>query len=262
MAENSKIEWCDHTFNPWFGCTKVSPACKHCYAESLTKRTGLVVWGPQAERRVSSEANWKLPLKWERDARDNGGNPKVFCASLADVFEDRSEIVEARKRLWDLIDRTQCLRWLLLTKRPENISGMLPEYWGNGWANVWLGTTVEDQQRVDERIPHLLRTPAAKRFLSVEPMLGAVDLLVPLSIGCGESGCTQCRGIDWVICGGESGRNARPMHPDWARSLLDQCKAAGVAFFMKQLSSADTRAYKDFEGFPQDLQIREFPPCS
>ncbi len=245
MAENSKIEWTNHTFNPWFGCTKVSPACKHCYAETLTKRTGLVVWGPQAERRISSEANWRQPLKWEKDARNNGGNPRVFCASLADVFEDRPEVKETRERLWDLIDRTQCLRWLLLTKRPENIAGMLPKYWGDGWANVWLGTTVEDQQRADERIPHLLRTPAAKRFLSVEPMLGPVDVTriefrkatwydaLRDHDGFGLLGAEHMA-IDWVICGGESGRNARPMHPDWARSLRDQCAAAGVPFFFKQ----------------------------
>lgn len=260
MAKDSKIEWTTHTFNPWFGCTKVSPACKNCYAEVMTKRTGLVVWGPQAERRISSNDNWKQPLKWAKAARAAGVRHRVFCASLADVFEDRPEVSDARLRLWNLIEATPELDWLLLTKRPENMDRMLPWRF-QPYPNVWLGTTVEDQQRADERIPHLLRIRAAKRFLSVEPMIGPVGLETCYRDHSESSGLCDHEetGIDWVICGGESGHGARPLNIKWARSLRDQCKSAGVAFFMKQLSQADTKAYKDFESFPIDLQVREMP---
>lgn len=243
MGENTKIEWATHTFNPWIGCSRVSPGCQHCYAESLAKRTKLVEWGPQAERHVTSDASWRQPLKWAKQAREAGTRPRVFCASMADVFEDRPELFSVRGRLWDLIFRTPELDWLLLTKRPQNISGMVP--WVQPWANVWLGTTVEDQQRADERIPHLLATPAAVRFLSCEPLLGPVNLDSEHSdgihaLGCGDPYClsrdvlSDCRGVDWVIIGGESGPGARPMHPQWARSIRDQCQAAGVPFFFKQ----------------------------
>ena len=259
MGANSKIEWCDHTFNPWFGCTKVSPACKHCYAEALTRRTGLVVWGPQAERRISSESNWKQPLKWAKAAKAAGVRHRVFCASLADVFEDRQEVKDARLRLFSLIEGTPDLDWLLLTKRPENMLSMLPVvHLEKPWPNVWLGTTVEDQQRADERIPHLLRTPAAKRFLSVEPMLGPVDLVL--------------HGIDWVICGGESGHGARPMRIEWVESIIDQCREANVKCFVKQLGEYPVWAgakcspiapargkCADPDEWPESLRVREFP---
>lgn len=268
MAENSMIEWTDHTFNPWVGCTKVSPACDHCYAETQMVRRKFVEWGPKAERRRTSEANWKQPLKWNREAERAGKRPKVFCASLADVFDNQVP-EEWREDLWGLIAATPHLNWLLLTKRPQNIAEMLPIMWGSGWSHVWLGTTVENQEEADRRIPHLLAVPAAKRFLSYEPLLGPVDLdgWLPGGSSCGgcdddHSGgrrrcsrddtpraeqCPENRSVwtddpvdpqrvavNWVIAGGESGPGARPMHPDWARSLRDQCQAAGVPFFLKQ----------------------------
>ena len=227
MAENSKIEWTDHTFNPWIGCQKVSPGCDHCYAETWDAR-GLQQresrWGPHAARTPTSAANWRKPLAWNRAAEKAGKRARVFCASLADVFDNHPSIQpEWRADLWQLIADTPHLDWLLLTKRPQNIERMLPHGWGDGWKGVWLGTTVENQTEADRRIPHLLAVPARVQFLSAEPLLG------PLTI---EPAALTL--IDWVICGGESGPNARPMHLDWARSLRDQCVDEEVAFHFKQ----------------------------
>lgn len=227
MGKNSAIEWTHHTFNPWWGCVKVSPACKHCYAETWSKRIGLKVWGARAERRFFGETHWKNPLFWNRDAEGSRERKRVFCSSMADVFEDRYELVGWRERLWGVIASTPWLDWLLLTKRPENVAAMVP--WGEHWPNnVWLGTTVESQEWADKRIPELLRTPAVIRFLSCEPMLGPISL----SRWLGESG--NRGGIHWVIAGGESGLGARPMHPAWVRRLRDECCEHGVAFHFKQ----------------------------
>lgn len=264
MAENSKIEWTTHTFNPWEGCQKVGPGCDNCYAEARDVRfTGGTHWGPGAPRRLTSKANWAKPMKWNRENRDNVlrgyTRPRVFCASLADVFDNAVD-PQWRADLFDLIRITPHLDWLLLTKRPGNIAKMLPAGWGDGWANVWLGCTVVNQEEADRDIPKLLAVPAAVRFLSMEPLLGEVDLEQAwhgenaLDSECwGE--CAWCEkgypslhncqrgkgnwkrdrsGLDWVIVGGESGPHARPMHPDWARSLRDQCVAAGVPFLFKQ----------------------------
>ncbi len=223
MAEQTGIEWCHHTFNPWMGCTKVSAGCKHCYAERENMRYGKHRWGPGAQRQVTSDTYWQQPLKWDRKAAADGVRRRVFCGSWCDVFEDRPDLVAPRARLFELIEQTLHLDWLLLTKRPENIS--VPDDWYTDFpGNVWMGTSVEDQQTADERIPALLRAPANVRFLSCEPLLGAVSL----------PDTSQIHQIDWVIAGGESGPNARPMHPDHAYSLLDQCQAAGIPFFFKQ----------------------------
>jgi protein gp37 len=248
MAANSKIEWTMHTFNPWRGCTKVSPGCANCYAEALSHRNPKVlgVWGDNGTRVVAAESAWREPLKWDRAAAAAGERHRVFCASLADVFEDRPELVKPRRRLWQLICATPHLDWLLLTKRPENINRMLGPRGLNFYAvegpvpcpqpNVWFGVSVEDQARADERIPLLLQTPAAVRFLSCEPLLGPVEFsdVTKRSDAVAQLGKKALGGIDWVIVGGESGHGARPMHPAWARSLRDQCQAAGVAFFFKQ----------------------------
>lgn len=183
MGEMTAIAWTDHTFNPWWGCQRVSPGCEHCYAESFAKRTGHDVWGKTAERRMFGDKHWAEPLKWNAAAAAAGTPAKVFCASMADVFEDRPDLIEPRVRLFDLIDATPHLIWQLLTKRPENVPALAePAGWTGEpnpcWpSNVWIGATVEDQQRADERIPHLLRLPAPMRFLSCEPLLGPVQLL-------------------------------------------------------------------------------------
>jgi protein gp37 len=170
MGESTKIEWTDHTFNPWIGCQKVSPGCDHCYAEAMMdRRYRRVRWGPHGERLRTSDANWRQPLKWAR--QPGGRRPRVFCASLADVFDNKVP-KEWRDNLWELIKETRQLDWMLLTKRPENIRKMLPKDWGSGYPHVWLGTTTEDQQHYDHRWRILSDIPAAIRFISYEPALG------------------------------------------------------------------------------------------
>lgn len=257
MAENSNIEWCDHTFNPWIGCTKVSAGCANCYAEKQDNHRKWTPdgWGKGKPRKRTSEAYWRQPLKWNRDAEGAARRPRVFCASLADVFD--SEVThEWRIDLMRLIGSTPHLDWLLLTKRPQNVMPFLEwaqakaegDDWNNwaNWlsgappANVWLGTSVENQQAADERIPHLLQVPAAVHFLSCEPILGPIDFNVDTEVGIlswlksYDFGSEPTNRVTWVIAGGESGPGARPMHPDWALSLRDQCQAAGVAFHFKQ----------------------------
>lgn len=222
MGKNSRIEWTDHTFNPWWGCTKVSEACKNCYAEAWSKRVGQRIWGPQAERRFFGERHWLEPLRWNADADARGKRRRVFCASMADVFEDRRSLDIWRRRLCELIEATPQLDWLLLTKRPEHVESFTP--WGEIWPhNVWLGTTVENQEVADARLPYLSKIPAAVRFISAEPLRG------PLAI---QSWLRTT--IDWVITGGESGPKARPSSPSWFRELLHQCITAGVPFHFKQ----------------------------
>lgn len=273
MTANSKIEWCDHTFNPWIGCTKVSTAatggggCDHCYAESSTparvlRSKGTETWGAHAPRVRTSPANWRQPLAWnaqaEAFAAQHGRRQRVFCASLADVFDNAVDM-RWRQDLFALINATPNLDWLLLTKRISNVPAMVSLI--PGWMpdNVWLGATIVNQAEADRDIPKLLAVPARVRFLSMEPLLGPVDLRFPTKLWGGDrcnhccNGdrcddrshyerryCPHCRGtgrqkvLDWIIVGGESGPGARPMHPDWARSLRDQCTAAGVPFHFKQ----------------------------
>lgn len=241
MAENSKIEWTDHTFNPWIGCQKVSPGCDHCYAESLSNRYGWVEWGPHGERKRTSAANWRKPLQWAKAVRGTGKRPRVFCASLADVFDNQTP-QEWRDDLFDLIWETPELDWLLLTKRPENIARMLPLSWDGPvgpWDNIWIGTTCEDQAAYDRRWPILRDIPAIVHFISYEPAIGPLRL---------HNGPDQ---PDWLICGGESGHGARMMQPAWAEAIKRDCEVAGVYFFMKQMTSK--------AAIPEHLMLREFP---
>ncbi|HKT63467.1 MAG TPA: phage Gp37/Gp68 family protein [Burkholderia sp.] len=248
MSENSKIEWTDSTFNPWEGCQKVGPGCDHCYAESRNARFGggtAVNWGPGAPRRRTSAANWRKPLQWNRDGTFyaiHGRRRRVFCASLADVFDNEVDLLW-RRDLFKLIVDTPNLDWLLLTKRIGNVPTMLRHIGVERLPdNVWLGATIVNQEEADRDIPKLLAVPARVRFLSMEPLLGPVDLERPmpgpdLDQGSGAKICQPWMiqsGIDWVIVGGESGAGARTMHADWARSLRDQCAAAGVPFLFKQ----------------------------
>lgn len=239
MAANTKIEWADHTFNPWVGCSKVSAGCANCYAEEMMdKRYGRAQWGDNGTRVRTSDANWKKPLQWNKAAAAAGERHRVFCASLADVFEDRDELKSWRDDLFRLILATPNLDWLLLTKRPENVRRMMPFHNCElPLPNVWIGTSVENQEQADKRIPELLMIPAKVRFLSIEPLLGQVDLKLWQSEGLpidAEPFRERADLLHWVIVGGESGRDARPMHPDWVRSIRDQCQAADVPFFFKQ----------------------------
>lgn len=282
--ENSKIEWTENTFNPWIGCAKISPACDHCYAADLSARTFKVKWGAGEARKRTGESYWKQPIKWNAEAAKSGTRPRIFCASLSDVF-DNEVPVQWRADLFDLIRLTPNLSWMILTKRIGNWHtlvtkahqcvmnrlggknfndfkhedfpiwdlGMWLQKWlsGNAPENVHLGATICNQTEADRDISKLLAASAAKRFLSIEPMLGPIDL-TEVANGKTEEmrGYTRLsrhnalrnmrlwggdgRGIDLVIAGGESGPHARPSHPDWFRSLRDQCTAAGVQFMFKQ----------------------------
>lgn len=290
--KHSHIQWTDSTFNPWEGCTKVSAGCAHCYAETRNQRfSGGANWGKGAPRRRTSAANWKAPLKWnremegchysetrpEREFDAFGWRPhraRVFCASLADWLDDEVPI-EWTRDLLSLIAQTPNLDWQLLTKRLENwrprlaqlaeheIAGipglgvLVAHRWLDGHApsNVWLGTSVENQECAATRLPLLMDIPARVRFLSCEPLLGNIDL---------------CHVVDWVIIGGESGPKARPFDLRWARALISQCRSTGVVVFMKQLGSNvignDTAVFQtkdkkggDISEWPEDLQVRDFP---
>lgn len=267
--EGSKISWCDHTFNPWIGCTKVSAGCTHCYAERLMDaRLGRVKWGPRGTRVRTSTKYWNDPLRWNKqqwheceacgwrgELADDDGCPgcnatnalvptrqRVFCASLADVFErknDQPEMDAWREELFRLIINTPNLDWLLLTKRPENVCPMIEQATGFSDAlmwfpdNVWMGVSAENQEQADKRIPILLRIPAAVRFVSEEPLVGPVDM------------SKWINDIDWHLVGGESGPDARPINPNWVRDLRDQCARAGVAFHFKQWGEWMPREWGD-----------------
>jgi protein gp37 len=219
--ENTGISWTTHTFNPWIGCTKVSTGCDNCYAEGFNKRMGQGNWGPGAERRVTSDINWRNPIKWNRQAEAAGTRTKVFCASMADIFDGEAP-AETRERLWDLIRATPSLDWQLLTKRPTNIARFLPKDWGDGYPNVWLGVSAENREFALRRIPVLQSIPATIRFVSAEPLLG-------------DLGELDLEAIDWLIIGGESGRGARPFDVAWADRLIEQSKLQEVKVFVKQL---------------------------
>lgn len=250
MTANTKIEWADHTFNPWWGCTKVGPGCDHCYAEAFDKRVGGAHWGPGAPRRLIKD--WSGPRKWNREAERTGYRPWVFCASMADVFDNEAP-PEWRERLWDVVRDTPYLRWIFVTKRIGNVEKMVPADWP--FLNAGLVITTVNQDEADRDVPKLLKTKARWRGISAEPLLGEIDFTrIECSMGgdmglknaltgefwipgAGSISSTTLRGgpkLDWIAVGGESGPNARPMHPDWARSIRHQCKVAGTAFFFKQ----------------------------
>ncbi len=229
MGETTKIEWCDHTFNPWIGCQAMSPACDFCYAETQNKfRHWVDGWGPHGQRKRTSEANWKLPYRWNREAARLGIRPRVFCASLADWLDNRVP-KQWRFDLGQVIVDTPSLDWLLLTKRPENYEKIGPWERGNEPSNVMFGVTVESAE-YRKRIWTMLAAVGAhcRVFVSYEPALGPIGRLDDVW----KPGDTPR--LAWLICGGESGGQARPMHPDWARDARDQCKALGISFFFKQ----------------------------
>lgn len=303
MARESKIEWTKHTWSPWIGCTKVSAGCKFCYAEALMalryKRVG---WGKGAPRSLGADSGWLDVLKWNAEAANANERARVF-PSLCDVFDEEVPD-EWRARFFVLVGATPWLDWLILTKRPEAMYAYMNPLQGAAihdeadrmqgtplhrvakayrenlairssfptWHNVWLGTSVENQETCDERIPWLARTPAAKRFLSVEPLLGGVDLGMFDTLPEPSLHTMVMDAIDWVIVGGESqqnGQQARPFYLNWARSLRDECAEARVPFFLKQLGSSpveNNRALElldkkggDWTEWPADLCIREEP---
>ena len=254
---NTNIEWCHHTVNFWWGCVKVSLACLHCYAETLAKlfSRGKASWGSNGLRWIRTVAALRELRKLDKDARKRGVVERVFINSMSDTFEDRRDLDEARDALFFFGAGLTNLQLLLLTKRPENIRRMVPPSWlePGGWpARFWIGTTVENQATANERIPILLDVPARVRFLSMEPLLGPVDLRRIELPGYQESlatynclngnyradGMNEPAGggqtVHWVIVGGESGAGARPIYPLWAADLRDQCARADVPYFFKQ----------------------------
>ncbi len=238
MADTTEISWTDHTFNPWWGCTKVAPGCDNCYAEAWDKRWGGNHWGKGTQLRIMSDANWKKPRQWNRKQPGT----KVFCGSMCDVF-DKNAPVGQRERLWDLIRETPDLHWQLLTKRAPNFEKYLPDDWGDGYENVWLGVTVENQKHGLPRIDILREIPAKVRFLSVEPLLENL-------------GFFNLTGIHWVIAGGESGPNARPMYGEWLEMVRKNCNLENVPFFFKQWGGKD----KDKGGCTiHQREVKEWP---
>ncbi len=261
MGFKTKIQWCEHTWNGWIGCSKVNEGCKFCYAEQLMDhRYGRVEWGDSGTR--SRTKTWRDPIKWNREAEKAGERHKVFCMSLADVFEDRPELEPWRADLFELIDKCGSLDWLLLTKRPENIIGMWPGFMSR--ENVWLGTSIANQRNADECLPRLLecRGLSPVLFVSLEPQIGDVTLREFM----GQGGC------DWVITGGESKQgpmDPRPFNLQWARRTQKECQVFDRPWFFKQFGSnawdGDRRlTFVDSHGgdmieWPQDVRVRECP---
>lgn len=299
MAQNTGIQWCEHTFNAWWGCTKVHSGCASCYAEVWDSRWGGDHWGKTSRRMIVGE--WGNPDKWNAAAKKAGKPAKVFASSMCDVFEDfdgpvvdsKGKTIEGvslhslRAKLWPIIERTPWLVWLMLTKRPENVLNMVPPAWLEKWPeNVWTGTSPCDQATADKYIPALLKIQG-NHFLSVEPMLGAVRLpawFKPVY----DNGPGQWKGykvpgydivthglgpigIHWLICGGESEQRGqcRPFPVEDASDLREQCRECGIPFFMKQLGSLPSvtvsgkplasRKGDDMAEWPEWARCREFP---
>ena len=246
MSDKTLIAWTDRTFNAAWGCVKVSPGCAHCYAELVArvKHSREKIWGPGEKRRTFGPKHWAEPVKWNRQAIKGGHSLRVFCGSMFDWLEDHPTINDLRPQLWQLIRDTPWLDWQLLTKRPERILANLPDDWGDGFENVWLGTSIENNDyawRADE----LRQAPGRIRFVSYEPALGPLDQL-------------DLTGIHWLIYGGESGSKRRPEDKQWARDIMGRCRTAGVAFFHKQSSAFYTERGVELDG----VVYHEFPiPC-
>lgn len=246
--KNTKISWATGTTNFWWGCVKVSAGCENCYAETFSKRTGRNIWGPaKTTERWRTAAPWKDIVKWDAEAGAKGERIRVFVQSMSDFFEDHPQVEEWRREAVLILERLKSTDILLLTKRPENVEGMVPSRWLHDYwpPHIWMGTSVENQKLADKRIPTLLRIPAYIHFLSCEPLLGAIDLHY---VGTEDwdvlngwkaqakntVGWANTSRIDWVIAGGESGPGARPMNANWGRQLRDQCVESDVAFHFKQ----------------------------
>ena len=246
MGENTKIAWATDTYNPWWGCVEVSPACDICYAKIFDHRLGRDDWGKDAPRRMFGDKHWAEPLKWNQKAREKGEARRVFCGSMCDIGEDRPDLVAPRGRLIQLIYDTLWLDWLLLTKRPQNFPRLFPGSWEEAPPpNVWKMTTLENMDyawRVDE----LVKSPAIVHGVSVEPMLGPVSIR------------QWGRWIQWVIIGGESGPGCREMRREWVDPLIAECREFGIACFVKQLGGHPDKRDKP-EFWPEELRLHEVP---
>lgn len=261
---STKIPWCTETLNPFFGCTKVSPGCNSCYAEVMAKR--LKGMGQSNYREVIENGHWSGDFNYDPDVMVKAYKWKkprmIFVNSMSDTFHEyfsRQWILQ----IMNVVAMNPQHTFLILTKRAERMYGYFEGLEiSSPLPNLWLGVTVENQEQANERVPYLLATPAAKRFVSVEPMLGKIDLINVWDHHYRLFSLKQLGFIDWVICGGESGPKARPMHPEWVRFLQIQCKVASTPFFFKQwgewLPSYDFGARLDefTERFPGDRILR------
>ena len=254
MADQTAIEWTDATFNPWWGCVRVSPACAHCYADTWARRVGHQdLWSDGGPRRFFTDTHWHRPEVWNRKAERAGDPLKVFCASMADVFEERRDLEPWRARLWELIERTPWLQWQLLTKRPESVLALIPRSWRDELPrNVWVGASIENARHTF-RADLLRDVPAAVRFVSAEPLLGSV-----FTNGRQNRRPLDLAGINWVIAGGESGPRSRPSREDWIRELRDACSESSAAFFLKQLGGFPDKRGGD-KALLDDRLWRELP---
>ena len=240
--KNSKIGWTNHTWNPWWGCDKVSDACKYCYIGQVMRRSGHEPFqGPMC----TGKATWRKPYSWNREAAETDQRPRIFTCSMSDFFHQKAD--RWRSDAWEVIRANGCLDWLILTKRPELIRDRLPADWAEGYPNVWLGVTVENQQMIS-RIDALSKVPAAIRFVSAEPLLG------PIQFG------RRMRRLDWVITGCESAAKdkRRPMDSDWVRAIRDECDQQGVPLFHKQYYIGNQLFYDGFI----DNEVRQAWPAS
>lgn len=266
MGEKTAIAWTDHTFNPVWGCMKVGPGCDFCYAEVWASRFGANMWGPKAVYREFTDKHWNEPLKWNRKAEAEGVRRRVFCASMADVFDKRWP-AGVRARLWNLIKATPWLDWQLVTKRIGNAPDMLPQDWGGGYQNVWLVPTIVNQDEADRDLPKLFHVPAKVYGVSYEPALGPVQwggYLFPYKTRDGKH-------LHWIIGGGESNqRGMRECRIEWLEDTAAQCRAYGVAYFNKQIGAMPTyhgapyplpqRSKGDNpDEWPESIRVREFP---
>lgn len=251
MGKYTNIAWTDHSFNPWWGCTKITDGCKFCYAERQAARFGS--WWGNSPRRVFGPAHWREPIVWNAHAARYGVYDKVFVGSMCDLFENRGDVILERERLFTMVDNLRHLIWQFLTKRPENIMPLTEKSWRNSqeWyrehPNVWVGASAENQVRLNHAVTHLITVPAPIRFISAEPLLGELDLVDAFY---GVTGQDFRRW--WLIIGGESGPNARPMHPFWVDKLIGQAKGLGMPVFFKQWG-----AWR-LKGTPSDQPVKEF----
>lgn len=255
MGEVTGISWADSTFNIVIGCVEVSPACDNCYAREVAKRFGHAEWGKDKPRKQMSEHYWNDPLRWQKKAEKDGKRRRVFCSSMADVFEDHPDVEVARARLWPIIAKTPMLDWMLLTKRPALMTKFAPKEWADGWpSNVWAGTTAENQKFFDLRWPVLSKVPAKIKWISAEPLLSDIE--------------GDFTGISWMIVGGESGSDRR-MDPAWVTNVLDRCRKSGTAYFFKQKGDVlaaemgcKNKAGKDPAEWPEEFRVQEFPEAA
>lgn len=263
MGKRTAIAWTDHTFNPVWGCMKVGPGCDFCYAEVWASRFGDGMWGPEAAYREFTDKHWRQPEHWNAAAEKAGERRRVFCASMADIFDKRWP-AHIRPRLWKLIKATRWLDWQLVTKRIGNAPDMLPADWGDGYPNVWMVPTIVNQEEADRDLPKLFQVPAHVYGVSYEPALGRVDWfqwMRPMIT----------RKLDWIIGGGESNqRGMRECRIEWLEDTAAQCAQHGIAYFNKQIGAMPTyrgapyplppRSKGDTpEEWPESIRVREFP---